>query len=183
MNIVRFGGKIFTSIQRKCGSVRFYTNYPQKEVSHENWILFPREREGNVYSDNWSLVEHGVTPVGSAFKNGRLTFLLSKLPSKVVEGTVEVPTLKYSGVTQIVEAGDSISHEAFSEILLKTQKFFSSGIDLYFEDSAVVATHGARVGVRILSNNPAVSLVARSFMVTFARLLIIMLLVSFYHSS
>ncbi len=48
-------------------------------ATNNAWGIFPREREGNKFAVNWSLNEHGVTPVGDAHRNTRAATLEKKL--------------------------------------------------------------------------------------------------------
>ena len=121
---------------------------------------FPRESEGNVYSVNWSLVVDGVVPVGKAYCNARIPLLASRLSAKVEGGKVELSSPAYTGKYKLLEAGDvSLSQEAFSVSLKKIQDHLSSGPDLYAEDASL-----AKVGVRVITDNPAAALIVRGLM-------------------
>eukprot|EP01035_Chromulina_nebulosa_P021446 gene21446-27779_t len=63
------------------------------------------------------------------------------------------------------EAGDNISQDEFNDILAKYQNYYSSGIDLFVEDAAIIATSTKRIGVRVISDNAAVALIARSLLI------------------
>ena len=51
-------------------------------VETNEWFMWPREKEGNIYAVNWSLVGEGVTPTGNAYRNARLPLLTSMLSVK-----------------------------------------------------------------------------------------------------
>ena len=127
--------------------------------------VFPRETEGNVYAVNWSLTEDGVVPVGSAFRNARLPVLTTRLPAKLEGGKVEVPKIAYSGAYKLVEAGEGISHGAFTNVLADQQAYLSSGVDIFVEDAGLGASSGLRLGVRVVTDSTAVALVARTLLI------------------
>ena len=132
----------------------------------QSWGIFPREKEGNIYAVNWSLNVDGVTPVGSAFRNARVPLLTSRLSNKVDStGKVELSKPAYSGAYTVKEAGDTVSHDAFESILSKHQQYLSSGVELYVEDASLGAYSPSRVGARIISDIPAVALVARALLI------------------
>ena len=124
------------------------------------WFVFPRESEGNNYSVNWSLVADGISPSKEAFHNARLPLLTSRLPNKASKGTVDDASVKFSGSFNLLEAGDSIKHEKFNESLTETTQKLSSEV-LFVEDNGVVAHADSRLGVRVVTSNPAVALISR----------------------
>ena len=128
--------------------------------------VFPRENEGNVYSVNWSLTEEGVVPKGDAFRNARLGVLTSRLSAKVADGKVDVKSPVYTGKYEVMEAGDSISHEAFEALLGAQQDYLSSGVDLFVEDGAICASNSGRLGVRVVTDSAASALIARSMLIS-----------------
>lgn len=139
------------------------TNYPKTET--EEWGVFTVDKEGNMFSDNWSLVADGVTNTGNAFRNARLPILTTRLSSKVEGGKVEVSKPVYTGSYKVLEAGDEISQDDFAEKLKSTQEYLSSGVDLFIEDAGVGSYSAFREGVRIVSDNAAVALIARTFLI------------------
>ena len=128
--------------------------------------VFPRENEGNNYSVNWSLTEEGVVPKGDAFRNARLGVLNSRLSAKVADGKVEVKSPAYTGKYEVVEAGDSISHDEFEALLKAQQEHLSSGMDLFVEDGAICASTVGRLGVREVTDSAASALIARSMLIS-----------------
>ena len=66
-------------------------------VETDQWMVWPRETEGNTYSVNWSLVGDGVTPTGEAYRNARVGLLTSKLSAKPSSGKVELKDPTYFG--------------------------------------------------------------------------------------
>ena len=128
--------------------------------------VFPREAEGNVYSVNWSLTEEGVVPKGDAFRNARVALLTSRLSTKVADGKVDVKSPAYTGKYEIVEAGDTISHDDFEALLEAQQGYLSSGIDLFVEDGAICASTADRLGVRVVTDSAASALIAKSMLIS-----------------
>ena len=115
---------------------------------------------------NWSLCEEGVVPKGEAFRNGRVSLLTSRLSAKVMDGKVDVKSPVYTGKYEVAESGDDISHEDFEAMLTAQQEFLSSGTDLFVEDGAICASKSARLGVRVVTDNAASALVARSLLIS-----------------
>lgn len=135
-------------------------------IPTQSWGIFPREKEGNIYAVNWSLNVDGVTPVGSAYRNARVALLTSRLSSKVDStGKVELTKPVYSGSYTVKEAGDTVSHDAFEALLTKHQDYLSSCPDLYVEDASLGSYSPSRIGTRIISDIPAVALVARALLI------------------
>ena len=130
-----------------------------------DFVHFPREREGNIYSDNWSLNEDGVVPVGDLFRNARVPILTQRLPTKIEAGKIALESPKYHGDYVALEAGDGISHDDFTDKLTEVQDFLSTGIDLYVEDAFLGSFAKSRLGVRVISDSPAAALILRSLLV------------------
>lgn len=135
--------------------------------SQPNYLVFPRESEGNVYDDNWSLVVDGITPTGNAYRNARTNLLLTRLGVKVDAQRIEVKKPVLEGNYVVREAGDdpALSHDEFACRLAGQQAVLTDASDLYVEDAGVGALASVRVGVRFTSANPAVALLARSLMI------------------
>ena len=131
----------------------------------EEYTTFPREREGNVYAVNWSMTEDGVVPTGDAFRNARLPILTTRLPKKVESGKVDLDQPKYAGTFSLAEAGDSMSHDAFNDLISAHQTFLSTATELFVEDARVGASASSCVGVRVITNSAAAALIARTLMV------------------
>jgi hypothetical protein len=144
-------------------STKFNTGYETDE-----WFVFPREREGNEYSVNWSLVGDGVTPVADAFRNARpqLLFTRSGANVKSITDRLEAKKPVYEGEYKLVEAGAGISNDEFEEIFADTKSQLSSGVDLFVEDLAVGSYSPESIGVRIITDNANVALQARTFLVS-----------------
>jgi len=135
------------------------------DVQTDEWFLFPRQREGNIYAVNWSLVEDGVTPVGDAFRNAELSTLTKKLGSKVQSGKVELSKPLFFGDFILQESGDHISHDEFSVLFTEQQRHLESGISLYVEDAGIGAYSHVRNGVRVIAEDPALALIARNLLI------------------
>ena len=128
---------------------------------------FPREREGNMYEVNFSLLEDGITSVGDSFRNARVPLLVSRLPSKVVDNkSVQLNGPKLLGAVKILESGDSISLENFSNLKKSSENTLSSKKELFVEDAALAGDSSVRVGVRIVTQQPGVALIFRKLLVT-----------------
>jgi hypothetical protein len=143
---------------------------PSSVPETDDWFVFPRQREGRVYSVNWSLNEDNVVPTGeNAFHNARLQLLLNRFPNKVPSSSesieVKSPSFEGSSAT-VLEAGDSISHEEFKQLAKDTQSYLSSGMDLFVEDNVVGSHQQYQLGVRVITEDPSIALLARTFMVS-----------------
>jgi len=131
----------------------------------DTYSRFPNEEEGNIYDVNWSLVEDGVVSRGKAFKNAKLQTLGTYLPKKIESGKFLLESPIYNGKYVVKEAGDSISLEDFSTLLKMKQDYLSSYKDLFVEDGAFGSFSSFRVGTRLVTDIPALSLIFRSLMV------------------
>lgn len=142
-------------------ATKFNTGYETDE-----WFVFPREREGNEYAVNWSLVGDGVTPVADAFRNARpqLLFTRSGANVKNITDRLEAKKPSYEGEYKLVVAGAGLSNDDFEEIFADTKSQLSSGVDLFVEDLAVGSFSPESIGVRIITDNANVALQARTFL-------------------
>lgn len=143
------------------------TYFSTKVVTEDSdRFIFPRETEGNNYKVNWSMTEDGVTPVGDAFRNARFELLASRLglPTQA-NSTISISSTILFGSYNITEAGDSITHDDFQDFKSAQSSYLSSGLDLYVEDASLGALSDIRVGVRIISSNPVLSLIYRNLLV------------------
>ena len=132
----------------------------------EDFAVYPREVEGNISSVNWSLTVDGVVPVGNAYRNGRVSLMTSKLNKKAHERKIELEKPSYFGKYVLSESGDSLSHSAFNNFQTTQQSHFeSSGMDLFVEDAGLGALSSVRLGVRVVSDQPALALIARTLLV------------------
>jgi hypothetical protein len=131
----------------------------------DTYSRFPNEEEGNIYDVNWSLVEDGVVSRGKAFKNAKLQTLGTYLPKKIESGKFLLESPIYNGKYVVKEAGDSISLEDFSTLLKMKQDYLSSYKDLFVEDGAFGSFSSFRVGTRLVTDIPALSLIFRSLMI------------------
>lgn len=132
----------------------------------EDWFIFPRETEGNIYTVNWSLVIEGVTPTKQAYRDARIALITSKLPVKPSAGKVELTSPSYFGNYKLQEAGDTtLSLEEFSELSVAHKKDLSFQENLFVEDAALGSFSCVRVGVRVVSDDPAYALISRALLV------------------
>jgi hypothetical protein len=127
--------------------------------------VFPREREGNIYDVNYSLNEDGITPVGDAFRNARIPIITTRLGMKSNSGKIDLPTPLYFSKYELLEAGDNLDHSKFEKMQSAINDHLSSGIDLFIEDAGLCAFYKARVGVRVVSESPAIAAIFRPLMV------------------
>lgn len=131
----------------------------------EEWFVFPRETEANNYDINWSLVNDGITPSDNAYHNARLPVLATYIPQKAKNNAFELSSPVYSGEFKVVEAGDSISHDAFSTLHNTANQHLSGVPDLFVEDG-VLGSSLSPMGFRLVTTNPALALIARSLLVS-----------------
>jgi hypothetical protein len=122
------------------------------------WSVFPREREGNQYDVNFSVLEDGVTPTGDCFRNARVELLKGKAGDKV-------SSPKLTGAFKLEESGDSMSHDAFGVLKESQDDILSNGRDLFVEDAGLGAASAGRVGARVYTQNAATALMFRKLMV------------------
>ena len=165
---MRVAARFLSSKNARCFR-QSYLAAPAKSLStvaaDEDFLNFPRQAEGNIYDDNWSLCADGVVPAGSLFRNARIPVLTQRLPSKVEGGKIALKNPKYKGQFVSLEAGDGIEHDDFSDSMVDSQKHLSSGIDLFVEDAFLGSFAPSRLGVRVISDSPAVALIVRSLLV------------------
>jgi hypothetical protein len=129
--------------------------------------VFPRQREGNDYDVNFSLLEDGVTSTGDSFRNARTSLLTSRLSVKPANGTFAVTSPKLLGEYKLVESGDSITHDAFEALKASQEEVLSSGLELFVEDAGLGAATQSRVGARVVTQNAATALAFRKLLVSF----------------
>ena len=127
--------------------------------------VFPNEYEGNIYEVNWSLVEDGIVSQNHAFQNARLPLLISKLQKKAEAGKVILDAPLYFKEYNILESGDNLSADEFSNLFSSIESYFSSAKEIFVEDAGLGAFSKVRVGTRVTSCNPALSLIMRTLMV------------------
>jgi hypothetical protein len=142
----------------------------QKSKFVESFV-FPREKEGNIYKVNWSLTEDGVTPVGNAYRNPRVSLVTKRLGVQQTDPkllNIQSPVI--SGAYKLLESGDTISHFVFKDFKDAQKSFLSSGVDLFVEDASLGALSDVRVGVRVISDNPSLSLIFRNLLVRTSRI-------------
>ena len=144
----------------------FSSHALQGRPETKDWGLFPNEREGNVYSVNWSLTVDGITPVGDAYRNARIPTLAARLPSKIAGNAVELKAPLFTGEYKLLEAGDSISQDDFQEAKDAQMEHFESGLEMFVEDAGLGSHAASRVPSRLVTDNAATALIARALMVS-----------------
>ena len=132
----------------------------------EDYMRFPRESEGNIYDDNWSVAIDGVITSASLYRNARIPILTQRLKAKVESGKISLENPKYDGAFVSLEAGDGIAHDDFADRLAEQQAHLSTGFDLYVEDALMGSFAASRVGVRVITDSPAAALIARTLLVS-----------------
>lgn len=135
--------------------------------TNDEWMPYPRQREGNDYDTNFSITEDGVVPVFDAYRLARLPILLERIPVKVQQGALELPRPGYVGDYTLAEAGDSISHDDFEAHWKETVLAVESG-DFFVEDNGLSASTSSRLGGRVMTDDPALALIVRTLMVRFS---------------
>ena len=136
--------------------------------TNEEWMPYPREREGNNYDTNFSIVEDGVVSVGDSFRLARLPILLERIPVKVQQGALELPRPAYVGDYTLSEAGDSISHDDFDALWKENVAVLENGNDIFVEDNGLSASTNTRLGGRVITDDPALALIIRTLSVWFS---------------
>mmetsp|Transcript_36518 Transcript_36518/g.27086 ORF Transcript_36518/g.27086 Transcript_36518/m.27086 type:complete len:427 (+) Transcript_36518:82-1362(+) len=134
--------------------------------SHESeeFFVYPRNIEGDNATVNWSLLESGVTNAGLAFHNYSIPKLLKRVGVKDAGKSFDVATLKVKGSGALLEAGDNLDHDEFGDNLSVVQNSLSAGQDMFVDDLSVGSHANLRLGVRVVSRKPEVSLAARSML-------------------
>lgn len=169
--------KIFNKFARKL-SIRPQTKLATSNFSFlseaalagaDTYSRFPNEEEGNIYDVNWSLVEDGVISSEKAFKNAKLQTIGTYIPKKIESGKFLLDSPIYTGNYAVKEAGDSISLEDFSVLLKTKQDYLSDYKNLFVEDGAIGAFSSFRVGVRLVTDIPALALIFRNLMIQLPR--------------
>lgn len=146
-------------------TIRQTLNKRFSSIQTDDWFIYPRETEGNNYAVNWSLAEDGVVPVGDAFRNARLPILAKRLGVKSVSNVIETTKPLFYGDYKVLEAGDSISHDDFNELFSSQQEYLSSGIDLFVEDASLGSYNKTKIGVRVVTDDPAFALIFRNLLI------------------
>lgn len=169
MQPVRAFGRVLKfsrALPKSTRSVTSATTKLNSGYETDEWFVFPREKEGNIYTDNWSLVGDGVTPIADAFRNARPELLYTRtgVNVKTITSRLEAQKPAYEGEYKLVEAGDKLSQDEFEEIFADTKSQLSSGVDLFVEDLAVGSFSPESLGVRVITDNANVALMARTFL-------------------
>ena len=135
--------------------------------SNQEWAIFPNEYEGRSQVLIHSLISDGVTPNGNVYLNYALSKkdVLLKLLGIKSNSKIEL-NVSVSGEYKIEEAGENISHEEFEELFKGTEAYLQAGEkSLYIEDGGLCTSSSSRVGLRVVSDDPSILLIARSLMV------------------
>ncbi len=125
--------------------------------------------EGNVWDDNFSIAEDGVVNTKLAFRNAKLSSIITRLPAKIASGKITLDTVNFDSKNAVLEAGDNLDQDEFSATLTNQHDYLSTEKDLFFEDVGLGASDAIRVGARMISENPAHALIFRSLMVLLLR--------------
>lgn len=94
-------GMYITSVHT-CIIYRHLIRHRRFEQETDSYIIFPREKPGLDYKLNWSLAADDITPSGDAYRNADKA-VLDKESGKAPSG----------GDSKVLEAGDTVSFEAF----------------------------------------------------------------------
>jgi hypothetical protein len=134
-------------------------------LAEDNLQVVNIRKEGDNVDDNYSLLADQVVNTKNAFRNSRISTVVTRLPTKVENGKLSLKNINFFGAEQVAEAGDSITHEDFANSLELTRDYLSAGRDLFLEDVGLGASSSLRVGTRVISDNPAHALIFRSLLV------------------
>lgn len=150
-------------------SGRVSTRYLSTQIDHEKeFMVWPRETEGNIMAVNWSLNSDGVVPVGeaNAYRNARIKLLANHLPSKPSDNvvTIKSDSLFNNNKIEIKEVGDNMTSDEYDDLKTSTNDYLSSGVDLFIEDAALGTQSATRIGTRIVTTDPAIATIARSLL-------------------
>lgn len=143
-----------------------HSRYLSWTATHDADRVGSAVSEGDVWDHNYSLTEDGVVNTKLAYRNARTSTILNNMPVKSVGGKVEVKDVNFHGKYKLVEAGDGMDHDQFEDVLEEQHDYLSSDKTLFFEDFGLGASPAARVGARVISENPAHALVFRALMVS-----------------
>jgi hypothetical protein len=134
-------------------------------LAEDNLQVLNIRKEGDNVDDNYSLLADQVVNTKNAFRNSRISTVVTRLPTKVENGNLTLKSIDFFGAEPIAEAGDSITHEDFTNSLELTRTYLSAGRDLFLEDAGLGASSSLRVGTRVISDNPAHAFIFRSLLV------------------
>lgn len=166
---MKVAAKFVTTTSSRCLRQSILTNRVKSMSTLStdgDYLQFPREHEGNIYDDNWSVAVDGVVTAANLYRNARIPVLTQRLSVKVESGKVSLEKPKYDGAYDALEAGDGIQHEDFADRLAEQQAHLSTGIDLFVEDAIMGSFAASRVGVRVITDSPAAALIARTLLVS-----------------
>lgn len=165
------------STRRTLQSGRYFSAQVDDFVEGITHNLFS---EGNHIDTNYSLNEDGVVPLGDAFRNGRLPLLTMRLAEKVVSGKVNASHIKYFGNYKMLEAGDSISHEDFEQLMHDQEEILTTNNTLFVEDAGYGAAAAYRNGGRVITSDAATALIFRNLLVRYYRCIFFALYFTMY---
>jgi ATP-dependent phosphoenolpyruvate carboxykinase len=156
-----------SSVGLRVVAPRALSTAAKKELFPETpeFTVFPNQYEGNIYADNWSLVEDGVTPTGNAYRNARHALLASHAGLKDGKGEVAKPA--FEGKYSLKESGAGITHDEFKALETAQCEALIVKPNLFVEDAGLGAHWSTRVGVRVTTSNAATALIARNLLVWF----------------
>lgn len=136
-------------------------------MTEDNIQFINVRREGDDIDDNYSLIVDGLVNTKSAYRNARVSTIVNQLPAKIEAGKIVLKGIEFAGDTTVAEAGEKITQEDFKAILESTREYLSNYKELFFEDLGLGAAASTRIGARVISDNPAHSLIFRSLLVIF----------------
>ena len=136
-------------------------------ITEDNVQFVNAKREGDDVEDNYSLIVDGIVNTKHAYRNARVTTIVNQLPAKIEAGRLNLKGIQFIGDGSVEEAGEKVSQDDFNTILESTRKYLSNNKELFFEDLGLGASTSVRVGARMISDNPAHSLIFRSLLVIY----------------
>lgn len=134
-------------------------------TSHPEYVLWPKENEGDIMKVNWSLVEDGVVNTNKAYLHADRNFLAKHTT------TDANATASFWGKQEaVLEAGNNLPHEDFEEAFSQTTNHLSTNKILFVEDHSVGSHRDTHLGVRIITDVAHVASASRSLLVSMIQL-------------
>ncbi|CAM9404700.1 unnamed protein product, partial [Chrysoparadoxa australica] len=145
------------------GCRRLQTNARPEPIP---WSVFSNERDVRL---NWCLAHSSITPSKGAYRNAPVDLLAPLAGSAIKDGAVSLPKVQLQK-TQVLEAGmEELDYDEFDEALLATRRSLCTDRDLFVSENAVGSFRGAKVGVRIITDDPGLGMCCNNLLVSWPR--------------
>lgn len=129
-----------------------------------DWIVFPRERPGRNYSLNWQLRKAMIAPFEDAYDNLKQESVAKMLGIEPKGASLPLPALTAGFAMEVVEAGsEKLEFEDYDVMEAETRDKLQRG-NLYVATGFLGSHQGARLWTRVVSDHPAVALMAERLM-------------------